>query len=198
MKNTLLFATANANKVKEVKALLKDLPIDIVTMAEIGFTEEIPETGETLKENAILKAQYLFEKTGQNIIAEDTGLEVEALNGAPGVHTARYAGDAKNPSANMDLLLNNLKTKSNRSARFHTVMALILDGSLFTFDGFAYGEISSIRQGEEGFGYDPVFIPEGYDITFAEMTIEEKSQLSHRANALNQMLTFLTTLNQPK
>jgi XTP/dITP diphosphohydrolase len=187
----LLFATGNKNKVKEIKALISNLPYEITTMGEIGFHEDIPETGKTLAENAILKAKYLYEKTSKNIIAEDTGLEVDSLGGAPGVHTARYAGDKKDPNANMDLLLENLNKVSDRSAQFRTVIALILDGQLHTFEGIARGEIASKKSGEDGFGYDPIFIPHGFNITFAEMDLRAKSAISHRARAMKKMLEFL-------
>ncbi|GLR17365.1 RdgB/HAM1 family non-canonical purine NTP pyrophosphatase [Portibacter lacus] len=187
----LLFATGNKNKVIEIKALLDGLPYEIVSMAEIGFTEDIPETGKDLKENAIIKAQYLFDKTKKNIIAEDTGLEVSALNGAPGVHTARYAGDAKDSTANMNLLLENLIEQEDRSAQFHTVIALIINGELYTFDGISKGEIAKNLSGSKGFGYDPIFIPEGFSTTFAEMSLAEKSKISHRGRALSKMIEFL-------
>ena len=187
----LLFATGNKNKVIEIKALLDGLPYEIVSMDEIGFTEDIPETGKDLMENAIIKAQYLFDKTKKNIIAEDTGLEVSALNGAPGVHTARYAGDAKDSTANMNLLLENLIEKEDRSAQFHTVIALIINGELYTFDGISKGEIAKNLSGSEGFGYDPIFIPEGFSTTFAEMSLAEKSKISHRGRALSKMIEFL-------
>lgn len=187
----LLFATGNPNKVIEIRRLMKDLAIQIVTMSEVGFNEDIPETGHTLKENAILKAKYLFDKTGENVIAEDTGLEVNAMEGKPGVHTARFAGEAKDPVANMDLLLDKLSNCDDRRAQFHTVIALILDGKLHTFDGIVKGEIGRKKTGTDGFGYDPIFIPEGYSESFAEMDIDLKSSMSHRGRALEKMLKFL-------
>jgi len=187
----LLFATGNKNKVFEIRKLLLDLPFEIVTMGEIGFHEDIPETGSTLQENAILKAQYLFDKTGENVIAEDTGLEVLSLNGDPGVRTARYAGEDRDTIANMDLLLSNLGGFVDRSAQFHTVMALILDGTIHTFDGVVKGRIALNKAGLDGFGYDPIFIPENYEITFAEMDIDKKSSMSHRGRALDKMIKFL-------
>ena len=190
-KTNLVFATGNPNKVQEIRALLDGLAYDVTTMKEIGFHEDIPETGETLSENAIIKAKYMFEKTGQNIIAEDTGLVVDALNGEPGVRTARYAGEDKDPDKNMNLLLRNLKGTENRSARFHTVIALILEGEIYTFDGISEGLIAIEKSGSKGFGYDPIFIPENHNITFAEMDMTSKSKLSHRGRAMQKMLAFL-------
>ena len=187
----LLFATGNINKVKELKSRLESLPFDVLTMREAGFLEDIPETGSTLIENSILKAQYLFTKTGENVLAEDTGLEVDALNGAPGVHTARYAGEKRDPDQNMRLLLQNLKGNRQRSARFHTVITLILSGKQFTFDGYSEGAIAEEKSGQKGFGYDPIFIPENFTETFAEMSMEEKSKISHRSRAFDKMETFL-------
>lgn len=191
MTKTLLFATGNKNKVLEINQLLNKLPYHIITMKEAGFEEDIPETGSTLKENAIIKAQYLHEKTHKNVIAEDTGLEVDALDGAPGVHTARYAGDSKDPNENMDLLLTNLDGIMNRKARFHTVVALILDDKLYTFEGFAEGNIGLAKSGAKGFGYDPIFIPEGHERTFAEMSMEMKAEISHRGKAVRKLVEFL-------
>lgn len=190
-KTNLVFATGNINKVLEIRALLEGLPYEVTTMGEIGFTEDIPETGKTLSENAIIKAKYMFEKTGHNIIAEDTGLIVDALNGNPGVHTARYAGEEKDPDKNMALLLLNLEGSADRSARFHTVIALILDGEVDTFDGISEGEIAMQKAGSKGFGYDPIFVPKNHTVTFAEMDMKTKSKLSHRGRALENMLAFL-------
>jgi XTP/dITP diphosphohydrolase len=187
----LLFATGNKNKVIEIRDLLKDLPYEVITMGEIGFTEDIPETGDTLQENAILKAQYLFSKTKQNVIAEDTGLEVDILDGAPGVYTARYGGEKKDPIANMNLLIENLSKKTNRAAQFRTVIALILEGKMHTFEGIVRGTIALQKSGAQGFGYDPIFIPEDYSKTFAEMGLDIKSTISHRARAMQKMIQFL-------
>ncbi len=192
-KTRLLFATGNPNKVIEIKDLVKDLHYDIVSMGEIGFKEDIPETGLTLKENALLKAAYLHEKTNMNVIAEDTGLEVNALNGAPGVHTARFAGPQKDAIDNMKLLLSKLELKEDRRASFHTVFALILDGNAYTFDAYSEGEIAKEMIGEGGFGYDPVFIPDGHTRSFAQMSMQEKSALSHRSRAFNKLHEFLKT-----
>lgn len=191
----LIFATSNENKVKEVEKLLENLNFHIQTMSEIGFTDEIPETGSTLEENSALKAQYLFDKTGLNIIAEDTGLEVKALNGDPGVYTARYAGKEKDPNQNMDLLLSNLKEKKDRSARFRTVFTLIMDGKLKSFEGISNGEIALEKKGKSGFGYDPIFIPEGYSTTFAEMSMDDKNKVSHRKRAFAKVQEYLRSLS---
>lgn len=189
----ILFATGNENKVKEIRSLISDLPYQIITMGQIGFHEDIPETGKTLKENAILKAKYLYAKTNENTIAEDTGLEVDSLEAAPGVFTARYAGENKDPHANMDLLLKNIKGIPDRSAQFRTVIALILEGELYTFEGIARGSIAFRKIGKAGFAYDPIFIPEGYDITFAQMDLSTKSTISHRGRAMKKMLEFLNS-----
>jgi len=191
MIETLLFATSNPNKVLEIRQLLGDSPIEIVTMAELGYTEEIPETGNTLEQNALLKAEYLYEKTGRSVISEDTGLEVDALNGEPGVRTARYAGDLKDTNANMELLLENLSGARNRNAQFRTVIALITADKRLTFEGIVRGIITNELSGTKGFGYDPVFIPEGFKESFAEMDMDQKSSISHRGRALTKLINFL-------
>jgi len=190
-----VFATGNDNKVKELKFLLTEFPYEIVKMADLGFHEDIPETGETLEENAVIKAEYLHEKIGGNIISEDTGLEVEALDGAPGIHTARFAGPDRDPIKNMNLLVEELNNQSNRSAQFHTVICLILDEEKHLFHGFSKGRIGKEMTGGKGFGYDPIFIPDGFDRTFAQMELEEKSMLSHRVRAFNKMHQFLIERN---
>ncbi len=187
----LVFATQNPHKAREIEAKLGDGFI-ITSLDALGITEEIPETAPTLEGNALMKARYVYEKTGRNCFADDTGLEVEALNGEPGVYSARYAGLQKNPEDNMRLLLEKLQTQSNRKARFRTVIALIIDGKEYTFDGIAEGEIINDKRGSEGFGYDPVFVPAGHTRTFAEMTLDEKNELSHRAKAFAKMKDFLT------
>ncbi len=191
MKKTLLFATGNPNKVKEIKALVSDLSYEVITMADIGFHEDIPETGSTLEENANLKAQYLFERTNKEVIAEDTGLEVDALQGEPGVYSARYAGAEKDPEKNMSLLLSRLGSTKNRSARFKTVISLIGPSGRQNFEGVCEGNISLARKGEQGFGYDPIFVPVGYQSSFAEMSMTEKSKISHRGRALEKLIAFL-------
>ena len=187
------FATGNKNKVIELNKLMEGLPFSFVTMGEIGFHEEIPETGATLEENALIKARYLSNAVTMNVISEDTGLEVEALDWDPGVYTARYGGPEKDANKNMDLLIKNLNEQSNRTARFRTIVALIMDGQEFIFEGICNGTISKVKKGEKGFGYDPIFIPEGEKRSFAEMTLEEKSEISHRARAFNKMYSFLKT-----
>lgn len=186
----ILFATNNAHKLAEVQAVLGD-SYTLVTPRDCGVTEEIPETQPTLEGNALQKARYLYERTGLDCFADDTGLEVEALGGAPGVHSARYATDGHDFAANNRLLLQNLAGKENRRARFRTVVALILGGREYLFEGVVEGQIIDRETGHEGFGYDPLFRPDGYDRTFAQMTTEEKNAVSHRARAVRKLVTFL-------
>jgi XTP/dITP diphosphohydrolase len=187
---SLVFATNNAHKVEEVSALLPAF-FQIKSLESIGCTEEIPENEPTIAGNAVAKARYVFDKYKIDVFAEDTGLEVEALNGDPGVFSARYAGPARDSRANIELLLNRLEGKDNRKARFRTCMALILDGQTHLFEGIVEGSITTEMAGGEGFGYDPVFVPEGYSTTFAEMSLEEKGTISHRSRALTKMIAFL-------
>lgn len=186
----ILFATNNAHKLTEVQAVLGDR-YTLVTPRDCGVTEEIPETQPTLEGNALQKARYLHERTGLDCFADDTGLEVEALGGAPGVHSARYATDGHDFAANNRLLLQNLAGKENRRARFRTVVALILGGREYLFEGVVEGQIIDRETGHEGFGYDPLFRPDGYDRTFAQMTTEEKNAVSHRARAVRKLAAFL-------
>lgn len=186
----ILFATNNAHKLTEVQAVLGD-SYTLVTPRDCGVTEEIPETQPTLEGNALQKARYLYERTGLDCFADDTGLEVEALGGAPGVHSARYATDGHDFAANNRLLLRNLAGKENRRARFRTVVALIFGGREYLFEGVVEGQIIDRETGHEGFGYDPLFRPDGYDRTFAQMTTEEKNAVSHRARAVRKLATFL-------
>lgn len=189
---TYIFATGNMNKVKEVNQLLSD--IDIVLPQVFGITEEIPETGDTLTANALEKARYVFERTGKACFSEDTGLELSALDGAPGVYTARYAGDQKDPVDNMEKLISELSDHSDRSAQFRTIIALIeSDGNEHLFEGICHGSIAAKRSGKKGFGYDPVFIPEGFDLTFAQLSQDVKNTLSHRAQAISKLLDFFRT-----
>lgn len=188
--NELIFATNNKHKLTEIQSLIGD-KITIRSLAEIGCTEDIAETADTLEGNALLKAEYIFDKYKMNCFADDTGLEVEALNGRPGVFSARYAGNGHNFEANIDKLLEELDGTENRTARFRTVIALILDGPVFYFEGIVKGEIITQRSGQKGFGYDPVFRPEGYLQTFAEMPLSEKNKISHRAVAVNKLVGFL-------
>lgn len=187
---TLIFATGNPNKVHEIMALV---PQDrkVIGLKEVGIVEDIPEEEPTLEGNALAKARYVFERTGMPCFADDTGLEVKALNGEPGVLSARYAGPEKDPDKNMDLLLQNLTGMEDRSARFRTVIAMVSGNGEWTFEGEVKGRISPTKKGEKGFGYDPIFIPEGETRSFAEMTLAEKNQMSHRARAFRKFKRFL-------
>ncbi len=189
----LVIASANAHKIKEIKAVLPS-HIYLIGLDEIGFLQEIPETEYTLEGNALLKARTVFKYCGQNCFAEDSGLEVEALNYEPGVYSARYAGPQRSNEDNINLLLSKMKGLINRSARFRTVIALIINGTEYLFEGIVKGLITQVKQGESGFGYDPIFIPDGYQRTFAEMTLVEKNQISHRANAIAQLVKFINQL----
>lgn len=186
----LVFATHNENKAREIQSIMPQ-GVHILSLDDIGCDEDIPETGSTLEENALLKARYVWEKFGMNCFADDTGLEIEALNGEPGVYSARYAGSQKNPDDNMDKVLKNLDGSIDRSARFKTSIALILHGDEHLFDGIVEGRISFEKKGDHGFGYDPIFEPENHGRTFAEMSLEEKNTMSHRARALEKMVHFL-------
>jgi XTP/dITP diphosphohydrolase len=186
----LVFASHNQNKVNEIKSLLPDT-FEILSLTEIGFNEEIEETGLTLDENSKIKAQTVFEKTGYFCFADDTGLEIEALNYEPGVFSARYAGNQKNDSDNIEKVLLNLQGMTNRNARFRTVITLLIGQEEYSFEGRVDGKIIMEKRGEFGFGYDPIFIPENESRTFAEMSMEEKNQFSHRARAFLKMIEFL-------
>lgn len=186
----IIFATNNRHKLEEVQALLPE-NFEITTPRECGITDDIPETAETLEGNALQKARYLYERTGLNCFADDTGLEVEALDGAPGVRSARYATDGHDPEANNTLLLKNLDGATNRKAQFRTSIALILDGKEYLLEGIVRGHIATDYSGAEGFGYDPLFIPEGESRTFAEMTMTEKSAVSHRGRAIRALVELL-------
>ena len=186
----LVFASNNKNKIKEIQ-LLVPASIEIVSLENIGCTEDIPETADTIEGNAILKANYVTEKYGLNCFADDTGLEVEALNGAPGVYSARYAGEPKDDNNNMNELLFQLEKETNRNANFKTVIALNLNGKQELFVGIIFGKITREKVGTNGFGYDPIFMAEGYEKTFAELDMEEKSNISHRGIAVKQLITFL-------
>ena len=186
----LVFASANENKVLEVEHKLGG-DIRLKSLRAIGCNEDIPETGETLEENARMKARYVWDNYKVDCFADDTGLEVDALDGAPGVYSARYAGPQRNSEQNMDLLLTNLHGKSNRKAQFRTVICLIRGGEEFLFEGVVRGEIMEQRQGTDGFGYDPIFRPEGANVTFAEMTMDMKNTISHRGRAIALLSHFL-------
>lgn len=191
MKKKFVFATNNAHKLEEVTAILGD-KIELLSMKDIHCHADIPETADTLEGNALLKARYIFENYNMECFADDTGLEVEALNGAPGVYSARYAGDAHNSEANMRKLLQDMEGIENRKAQFRTVFALIINGKEHLFEGIVKGEITKHRCGSSGFGYDPVFIPEGYTQTYAEMGNTLKNKISHRALATNKLCNFLS------
>lgn len=191
MKKKFVFATNNAHKLEEVTAILGD-KIELLSMKDIHCHADIPETADTLEGNALLKARYIFENYNMDCFADDTGLEVEALNGAPGVYSARYAGDAHNSEANMRKLLQDMEGIENRKAQFRTVFALIINGKENLFEGIVKGEITKHRCGSSGFGYDPVFIPEGYTQTYAEMGNTLKNKISHRALATNKLCNFLS------
>ena len=191
MKKKFVFATNNAHKLEEVTAILGD-KIELLSMKDIHCHADIPETADTLEGNALLKARYIFENYNMDCFADDTGLEVEALNGAPGVYSARYAGDAHYSEANMRKLLQDMEGIENRKAQFRTVFALIINGKQHLFEGIVKGEITKHRCGSSGFGYDPVFIPEGYTQTYAEMGNTLKNKISHRALATNKLCNFLS------
>lgn len=186
----LVFATHNQNKLLEVKALLPK-HIELLSLTDIGCHEEIPETSDTIEGNAMLKADYVTKKYGMNCFADDTGLEVEALNGEPGVFSARYAGEEKNAEANMNKLLTSLSDITNRQARFKTAIALNIQGEKVLFVGIINGLIGDTKKGDKGFGYDPVFIPEGHTKTFAELPLSVKNEISHRAKAMYQLIDYL-------
>ncbi len=186
----LIFASHNQNKVKEINSLLDGL-VSVYSLNDIGIIEEIPETGETLKENSFIKAQACAKITGLNVFADDTGLEVEALNGEPGVYSARYAGPEKLAWKNMEKLISALSEKSNKKARFVSWICLIINNKTYYFEGELKGTIISEMKGMNGFGYDPIFVPEGETRTLAEMSSEEKNSISHRAIALDKMKAFL-------
>jgi XTP/dITP diphosphohydrolase len=186
----LVFATLNKNKAAEIQKMVKE-PYEVITLTDLNIFDEIPETGANLQANALIKARYVHQMLGYNCFADDTGLEVDALNGEPGVHSARYAGTAKNDNANMDLLLQKLANQSNRSARFVTCICLFWMDEMFVFEGELKGKIIDFKMGTNGFGYDPIFMPDGYDITLAQMDMFTKNQISHRGKAFKKMAEFL-------
>lgn len=192
--NKLVFATNNAHKLEEVSAILGD-KIELFSLKDIGCHTDIPETADTLEGNALLKSSYIFDNYHLDCFADDTGLEVEALHGAPGVYSARYAGgEGHNAEANMLKLLHEMEGKENRKAQFRTAISLILDGKQYLFEGVIKGEIIKEKRGDSGFGYDPIFVPEGYSQTFAELGNDIKNKISHRALAVNKLCDFLRTL----
>jgi len=188
----IVFASNNENKIKEIQQLLPE-NIQIVSLKAIDCHEEIPETADSIEGNAILKANYVTERYGYDCFADDTGLEVQALDGAPGVYSARYAGEQKNADDNMSKLLQALSKKDNRKAQFKTVIALNMKGEQHLFTGIASGEITTSKSGNKGFGYDPIFKPEGFEETFAELSLETKNKISHRALATQKLLQFFAT-----
>jgi XTP/dITP diphosphohydrolase len=190
MQQNLVFATNNAHKLEEVSLILGGR-IKLLSLNDINCHVDIPETASTLEGNALLKAEYIYGNYGLNCFADDTGLEVEALNNEPGVYSARYAGEEKNPQANMLKVLQQLEGKKNRKARFRTVIALLLNGKEYLFEGTVCGQIIKEKRGSSGFGYDPIFMPEGYDKTFAELGNDVKNTISHRAAAVNKLCKFL-------
>lgn len=188
----LVFASNNKNKIAEIQSMLPE-SIKILSLEDIDCLEDIPETADTIEGNAILKADYVTQKYGYDCFADDTGLEVNALNGEPGVYSARYAGEQKNADDNMDKLLDALKNEENRNAQFKTVITLNLNGKQYLFTGIAKGEITLAKTGTNGFGYDPIFKPENFDKTFAELPLETKNTIGHRGKAVQQLIDFLTT-----
>ena len=188
--NALVFATNNLHKLEEVRAILEN-DRQLLSLQEIGCQEDIPETADTLEGNALLKARYIYQKYGYDCFADDTGLEVKALNNEPGVYSARYAGKSKDPKANREKVLKNLEGKTDYSARFRTVVALISQGKEHLFEGIVEGHLIREEKGSGGFGYDPIFVPKGYTQTFAELGIDIKNTISHRAKAICQLKQFL-------
>lgn len=190
MKKKLVFATNNAHKLEEIASILGD-KIELLSLKDIHCQVDIPETTNTLEGNAIQKAEYIHQHYGMDCFADDTGLEVEALNGAPGIYSARYAGEGHDSEANMKKLLENMQDKENRKAQFRTAICLIMDGEKHLFEGIVKGEIIKEKKGGAGFGYDPIFVPEGYDLTFAELGNDIKNTISHRAKAVEKLCSFL-------
>jgi len=196
-KNTLCLATNNAHKAEELQSLLGDA-FEIKTLKDIGCLEDIEETGTTFVENSMIKAGYVFRKYGMNVLADDSGLEVNALGGRPGVYSARYAGEPSDATANNRKLMKEMEGVTDRTARFRTVITLILEGETHTFDGEVSGRIKETFDGEEGFGYNPVFIPDGFETTFHDMGFEQRSRLNHRGHAMAKVLDFLARRNTPE
>ena len=189
----IVFATNNAHKLSEVAQVVGD-KFELVTLRECGITEDIPENEPTLEGNALAKARYVYSRTGLNCFADDTGLEVDALNGEPGVRSARYATDGHDDEANKRLLLERMQGVENRAAQFRTAVALIVDGKEYLFEGIVRGDIACEEHGAGGFGYDPLFFPEGGELTFAEMSAEAKNEISHRGRAVRKLAEFLKDL----
>ena len=190
----LIIASHNQDKLNEFKKIIGD-KIKLYSLYELGFNDEIPEREKTVEKNAVFKAQYINKETGKNVFADDTGLEIDSLNGEPGVYSARYAGIEKNSEKNIDLVLNKLKNKKNRKARFKTVISLIHNNKTINFEGIVEGQITNKREGENGFGYDSIFQPHGNALTFAQMSLQEKNKISHRSIAINKMTQYLKENN---
>jgi XTP/dITP diphosphohydrolase len=189
----LVFATNNQHKIKEISPLIES-KIKLLSLADINCYDEIPETQHSLHGNASQKSHFVFDKYGINCFADDTGLEIEALNGEPGVYSARYAGEGCSFQDNIDKVLDKMQGKINRKAKFVTVISLLIDGKEYFFEGFVNGIILTEKYGNDGFGYDPIFMPDGYSISFAEMTLEEKNKISHRAMAVKKFANFISAL----
>ena len=190
----LIIASQNQNKLVEFKKILGD-KINLFSLSDIGLNQEIPENEKTIKKNAMFKAKFVNIQTGKNVFADDTGLEIDSLNGEPGVYSARYSGVERNSDKNIELVLTKLKNKSNRNSRFKTIISLILDGKSVNFEGVVEGKITEEKRGNNGFGYDPIFQPDGYASTFGEMSLKEKNKISHRSIAINKMVQYLKENN---
>lgn len=193
----LVFATNNKHKLEELQAILGD-QFKLLSLQDIGCYEEIPEEQETLEGNASQKAFFVFEKYGYNCFADDTGLEIDALNGEPGVYSARYASEEKSAEANMEKVLEQLAKINSRNARFRTVISLIIEGDEKQFEGIVEGEILKIKRGDSGFGYDPIFQPKGFQLSFAEMPLSEKNKISHRGRAVQKLVSYLKSYDEEK
>lgn len=191
----LVFATQNQHKAAEIQKMLPSA-VTVQSLRDLNCYDDIPETGDTLEANALIKARFVHKKWGLNCFADDTGLEIDFLHGKPGVHSARYAGESKDNEQNMNLVMDQLKNTTNRKACFRTVIALILDNREILFEGIVNGTITQNKSGNGGFGYDPIFIPDGYDKTFAEMTPEEKNEISHRGRAISKLISHIKGLEQ--
>lgn len=190
----LIIASQNQNKLVEFKKILGD-KINLFSLSDIGLNQEIPENEKTIKKNAMFKAKFVNIQTGKNVFADDTGLEIDSLNGEPGVYSARYSGVERNPDKNIELVLTKLKNKTNRNSRFKTIISLIIDGKSVNFEGVVEGKITEEKRGSNGFGYDPIFQPNGYSSTFGEMSLKEKNKISHRSIAINKMVQYLKENN---
>jgi len=190
----LIIASQNQNKLVEFKKILGD-KINLFSLSDIGLNQEIPENEKTIKKNAMFKAKFVNIQTGKNVFADDTGLEIDSLNGEPGVYSARYSGVERNSDKNIELVLTKLKNKTNRNSRFKTIISLIIDGKSVNFEGVVEGKITEEKRGSNGFGYDPIFQPNGYASTFGEMSLKEKNKISHRSIAINKMVQYLKENN---